>query len=144
MRRFFSKGHQNTVIFGFSLLAIAIVLTPLQHYINLSRPQHYGLAISALGTGYLLQAALSWRKFTKWERLCYLSTGIFFESVGVIFMENSWLSGRSTVTTEEQEGIRRNIIACYLFFGFFMCCIWLRLIYENVRSSAKNKETHDA
>lgn len=95
------------------------------------------MAISTLGTGYLLQAILSWSKFSKWERLCYLTTGAFFESVGIIFMHNSWLDSKSTVPTPEQEELRKNLISCYLFFGLLMCSIWLRLIYINIRSHFK-------
>ena len=133
------RRHDNIAIFFFSLIAIAIALIPLQHYINLSRPQHYGMAISTLGTGYLLQAVLSWGKFTKWERLCYLTTGAFFESVGIIFMQNPWLDSKSTVPTAEQEELRKNLIACYLFFGLLMCSIWLRLIYINIKLHFKKK-----
>jgi hypothetical protein len=145
LKGFFSKSQHNAAIFGSTLIAAMIILTPLQRHIALSRPQHYGLAISVLGAGYLLQAALSWSKFSKWERVCYLTTGIFFESVGLVFMQNSWLDSKSTMPTEEQEQMRGSLIACYLTFGFVMCLAWLRLIYENLTAnSKKNKVPHDS
>jgi hypothetical protein len=140
----FAKKQNSIVIFGASLVALAIFLTPLQRFIELSRPQHYGLALSVLGSGYLLQSALSWRRLSKLERLCYLTTGLFFESVSLIFMENSWLGSKSTVPTEEQENLRNYLMAYYLFFGFLMCCLWLWLVYQKTKSSTQKKVTRDS
>ncbi|PWU02715.1 MAG: hypothetical protein C5B53_01340 [Candidatus Melainabacteria bacterium] len=144
LERSLRKRQNSLVIFGASLIALAIFITPLQHFVELSRPQHYGLSLLVLGSGYLFQCALSWRKLTKLERLCYLTTGLFFESVSIIFIENSWLGSKSTVPTEAQEGLRNYLMAYYLFFGFLMSCLWLWLVYQKTKSSTENKETRDS
>lgn len=140
LERSLLKKQNSIVILGSSLLALAIFVIPLQHFIELSRPQHYGLALLILGSGYLLQSALSWRRLSKLERLCYITTGLFFETVSVIFMENSWLGSKSTVPTEAQEGLRKNLMAYYLFFGFLMCCLWLWLVYHKTKSNSQDKK----
>jgi hypothetical protein len=144
LERSLTKKQNSIVILGSSLVALAIFLIPLQHFIELSRPQHYGLALLVLGNGYLLQSALSWRRLSKLERLCYITTGLFFESVSVIFIENSWLGSKSTVPTEAQEDLRKYLMAYYLFFGFLMCCLWLWLVYHKIKSNPQNKKSRDS
>jgi hypothetical protein len=135
-----SKGRQNVFVIVFALVAFAIVLTPLQHYVTLSRSQHYGLSLCALGIGYFVQVFIGWTKLSKWERLCYLTTACFFTSVAYVFMQNSWLDAKSSVQTEEQEATRKIIVSCYLVFGLFMCGMWLRLIFDNMKSNSAQKQ----
>jgi hypothetical protein len=130
---------KSGAIFIFSTLAVILVLLPMQHFMSLSRPQHYGLGLGILSLGYLLQTCLSWKKFGRWERACYLATGIFFASIGIVFLQNSWLDISNAVQTDEQLEQRKVILACYLFFALVMSGMWLTLIISNMKARAQRK-----
>lgn len=130
---------KSAVVFIFSTIAVVVVLCPLQLYISLSRPQHYGLAVGALGIGYILQSALSWRVFGKFERACYLATGAFFSTMASVLIQNSWLDATNSVQTEDQLELRKVILAAYLFFGLAMAGMWLALIIRNMKAQERKK-----
>ena len=114
----------------FSAIAIATYLTPLQKYFTMGRYQHYGITISIFGLGYLLQTIWSWRTFTKWARISYLSTGLFFSTVGMTFYTNPWLDSRMAMQTADKEFWKTIFIAIYILITIAIVSIWLKWIKE--------------
>lgn len=114
----------------FSAIATGAYLTPLQKYFTMGRYQHYGITISIFGLGYLLQTIWSWRTFTKWARISYLSTGLFFSTVGMTFYTNPWLDSRMSMQTADKELWKNIFIAVYVLITLAIVSIWLKWIKE--------------
>ncbi|CAN5486403.1 hypothetical protein BH11CYA1_BH11CYA1_20660 [soil metagenome] len=124
------KAQRYCMIGIFSAIATGVYLTPLQKYITMGRYQHYGITISIFGLGYLLQTIWSWRNFTKWARISYLSTGLFFSTVGMTFYTNPWLDSRMSMQTAEKEFWKNIFIAVYVLITIAIVSIWLKWIKE--------------
>jgi hypothetical protein len=124
------KAQRYCMIGFFSAIAIGAYLTPLQKYFTMGRYQHYGITISIFGLGYLLQTIWSWRAFTKWARISYLSTGIFFSTVGMTFYTNPWLDSRMALQTADKEFWKTIFIAIYILITIAIVSIWLKWIKE--------------
>ncbi len=124
------KAQRYCMIGFFSAIAIGAYLTPLQKYFTMGRYQHYGITISIFGLGYLLQTIWSWRTFTKWARISYLSTGIFFSTVGMTFYTNPWLDSRMALQTADKEFWKTIFIGIYILITIAIVSIWLKWIKE--------------
>jgi hypothetical protein len=131
------KRRHQIVVLLFLFIALPLAFLPLQHYITLSRNQHCGMVIGLIGVGYLLQTALSWREIGPWARACNLVTGIFFASIGVLFIQYSWLDPKNGAITDEQEAARNFIAALYAFFSLIIGGMWLVLAYKDVVKELK-------
>jgi hypothetical protein len=139
LQRSWQRNRQSNVVLVFSIITVAIILIPIQHYVTLSRNQHYALAIATLGFGYLLQASLSWRNLSGWGRICHLTTGLFFASVAIVFAQNPWLDLKNGPLTDEQEMLRKLTVTSYAFLGLLISAMWLGLIFENAKAKGKIK-----
>jgi len=124
------RAQRYCMIGIFSTIATAAYLTPLQKYFTMGRYQHYGITISIFGLGYLLQTIWSWRTFTKWARISYLSTGLFFSTVGMTFYTNPWLDSRMSMQTADKEFWKTIFIAVYILITIAIVSIWLKWIKE--------------
>jgi hypothetical protein len=78
LSRFWRRSERYRIVFLFAFIALAVLMTPLQHSITLSRYQHWGMSILCLGCGYMSQVIWSWKNFTGWARASYLSTAAYF------------------------------------------------------------------
>jgi hypothetical protein len=148
LAKLWRKSQRYCMIGVFSALAAAVYLTPLQRYFIMGRYQHYGITISLFGLGYVLQTIWSWRTFTKWARVSYLSTGVFFSIVGMTFYNNPWLDSRISLQTPEKELLKNVFILVYVFFTMSIISIWIKWIREENISKEKGalsvKEQADA
>ncbi len=124
------KAQRYCMIGLFSAIATGAYLTPLQKFFTMGRYQHYGITISIFGLGYLLQTIWSWRTFTKWARISYLSTGLFFSTVGMTFYTNPWLDSRMSMQTADKELWKNIFIAVYVLITLAIVSIWLKWIKE--------------
>lgn len=127
----------------FAALALWVLQTPLQRFISLGRYQHYGIAISVFGLGYLAQTIFSWRRLKAWGIAAYTSTGIFFSSVGLVFYLNPWLDYKIAVQTPEDERTRSILILSYLIFSAMLAFIWIRWVLSenNPRNRTSKSES---
>jgi len=124
------KAQRYCMIGLFSAIATGAYLTPLQKFFTMGRYQHYVITISIFGLGYLLQTIWSWRTFTKWARISYLSTGLFFSTVGMTFYTNPWLDSRMSMQTADKELWKNIFIAVYVLITLAIVSIWLKWIKE--------------
>lgn len=119
----------------FTILAVAILFVHVQDFVAISRFQHYGIALLIFGTGWLLETVLSLRRLNKWARMSYLSTCLFFLSVGMVFYSNPWLGHRVSIPTEDNMRTERILIISYLVFSMYLAAVWTKWILEE----GKNK-----
>lgn len=131
------RTERYRIIFLFALIALAILMTPLQHSITLSRYQHWGMSILCLGCGYMSQVIWSWKNFTGWARASYLSTACYFVFVGITFYANPWLDARMSVQTEDQVQQRFLMLICYLCMSIILSAIWLAWIGNEAKNQGK-------
>lgn len=142
-RRCWLRSRGNTLVIALGLVAIAVILIPVQHYLAVARYQHYGAGLCVFAFGYLLQACVSWHNLKKWAKVSYLTTGFFFFALGVVLIYNPWLDGRVSPRTEAHESLRKVIQGFYLFSGLVVTAAWFRLIYDDmlVDSGARIEES---
>jgi hypothetical protein len=133
LRRCWLRSRRNSLVIAMSLLAVAVILTPVQRYLAIARYQHYGIAMCIFAFGYLLQTCAGWRGLRKWAKISYITTGLFFFAVGAIFVSNAWLDGRVSPRTEAHESLRMAIQCFYLLAGLVVTCVWLRLVYDDMQ-----------
>jgi hypothetical protein len=123
-----------------AVVSILSLCVPLQHYITLGRYQHYGLAVFLFGMGYVIQTIWSWNSLSKWVRISYVMTGIFFCSVGCVFWTNTWLDSNVAVQTEDREYQRNRLLAFYVIFGISIVGIWAKCVKEEGRMTPQAQD----
>ena len=134
---FWHRTRRYHIIIFWAMLALGVLYTPLQHSFTLGRYQHWGLSITCLGIGYMLQVIWSWRDYTKWARISYLSTACYFLFVGFTFYANPWLDARMSLQTEEQMGRRSLMLVAYFVMSLALSAVWMKWI----RAEAKAHKT---
>lgn len=117
--------RRNICLVLSSVLGGLLLLIPLQRFVSLGRYQHYGLAVFVFGLGYILHCIWTWRGEKFWPRLCYILTGAFFCSVGLLFYANPWMDWKNSAQTEEKQLLRFALSGVYLALGFALIIIWL-------------------
>jgi hypothetical protein len=130
MQKLWRKTSRHRLVILFSAFAAVAYCVPLQKYFTMGRYQHYGLAIGLFGLGYLLQTIWSWKVFTHWARMAYLSTGIFSLTVGLTFFYNPWLDTKMALQTRANEHLRPVLMALYLLFSLYVGAVYARWIKE--------------
>jgi hypothetical protein len=128
------------VLMGFALLAIALLLTPLQRHISLSRFQHYGISIFTFGLGYLVQVIVSRHEVRALARLAYFATGCLFVSAGIIFMSNPGLDLQLSVSSDDQLMLRHYLIGGYGLVGLSISFVWLKLAFDEIAEKFSRKK----
>ncbi|HMW90114.1 MAG TPA: hypothetical protein PKN86_00640 [Candidatus Obscuribacter sp.] len=128
------RTRRYHIIIFWAMLALGVLYTPLQHSFTLGRYQHWGLSITCLGIGYLLQVIWSWRDYTKWARISYLSTACYFLFVGFTFYANPWLDARMSLQTEEQMGRRSLMLVAYFVMSLALSAVWMKWIRAEAKA----------
>jgi hypothetical protein len=113
--------------FIFASLAAVIIFTPLQHYMTLSRMQHYGSSVFVFGIGYLVQLAVQWKKTSPLGRFAYCLTSFYYCSAALVLMNNPWMDPKSGAPTDDELIFRSRFILGYFALGLAMTLLWLRL-----------------
>lgn len=134
------RSQRYCMIGLFSAIATGVYLTPLQKYFTMGRYQHYGITISLFGLGYILQTIWSWKTFTKWARVSYLSTGVFFAIVGMTFYENPWLDARMQMQRSDQEAWKIGFVGLYVLSTIAIISVWMKWIKEETAAKKLPKE----
>lgn len=106
---------------------------PLQHYITLSRFQHYGICLYVWALGFFLQTIWSWKSLTLRGRVCLLSTGCYAGIIARIFYENPWLDSNMAIQTNEL--CKQKMLFTFLcsLLGFIVFVFWLVWAIEEER-----------
>jgi hypothetical protein len=129
-----TKSYRKTMryhaIAFFGIVALATLFLPIQNWISLGRYQHYGIVIFIFGLGYVVQIAYAWTLLSKWTKISYLATGLFFTSVGLVFYANPWLDYKVAVQTEEKDRFRGFLVCFYVTFSLAIVGIWVKWLHE--------------
>lgn len=104
--------------------AVAVLATPLQHYINLSRFQHYAFAVGTVGVGFLLQSVLSWRYISWPGRLALGSCFIYLGAFSWICYSNPWLDWNFDLQTNLQAEQRHGFAFAFAIAGLPIGYFW--------------------
>jgi hypothetical protein len=130
MEKLWRKTSRHRLVILFSLMAASAYCIPLQRYFTMGRYQHYGMAIGLFGLGYLLQTIWSWKIFSHWARMAYLSTGLFSLTVGLTFYYNPWLDAKMAVQSKTTEHMRAVLMFLYLLLSLYVGAVYARWIRE--------------
>lgn len=107
---FKSLLRQHGIVGLCVLIAVIIYYVPLQHFMPLSRFQHYSFCLCSLAAGLCLQSLFCWRTLGLWGKLSMLSGALFVGSCACFFYTNPWLGNPDLATDEQLYGRQRFII----------------------------------
>jgi len=127
----------------FTALAVGVLFVHVQDFVAISRFQHYGIAILIFGFGCLMETILSRKKLNRWARTSYLSTCVFFLSVGFVYLTNPWLGHRVSIATEDNQRTEQILAITYLVFSIYLAAVWTKWIMEErkMRTATTTKTT---
>lgn len=118
------------LILLFTVFAVAVLFIHVQDFVAISRFQHYGIALLIFGFGCLSETIVSRKKLNRWARMSYLSTCIFFLSVGCVYLNNPWLGHRVSIATEDNQRTEQILGVSYLIFSIYLAAVWTKWILE--------------
>ncbi len=118
----------------FALLSGLVFFVHLQDFVPISRFQHYGVVSIVFGIGWLLEIAVSFRRLRRWALTSYISTCIFFLTVGLVYLNNSWIGHRSFAQTAETESTERFLKVSYVVFCIYLAAVWAIWIREEIKT----------
>jgi cytochrome b561 len=134
LKKLWRLASRCRLILFFAIASLTFFLFPIQHYVTISRFQHWGVAVAMLGIGFLLETACLFKKLDRWACRCYLSTGLFFASVAVVLYTNPWLDPRVKIQTTETDRMECIFIVAYLVFCIYLAAVWTKWIIEESRN----------
>lgn len=102
-------------------------MTPLQHYMILSRMAHYGMSVFVFGIGYMVQMIVQWKKSKPLARFAYGLTCFYYCSAALVLIANPWMDPKSGAPTDDELIFRSHFILGYFALGLAMTLLWLRL-----------------
>lgn len=109
-----------------------------------SRFQHYGLSLLIFGFGWLLETLLSFKRLNKWARLSYISTSLYFLTIGAVYFGNAWLGHRVSIATEDNMRTERILMITYFVFSMYLAGVWTKWVIEETKNrpnSVRSSET---
>lgn len=133
LKELWQRSSNHRIVFTSMLAAIGIVVSPLQRYMTLARFEKYGLAIGAIGVGYVVQLLWSWRGMSNWSRVANGAICLFFLSVAAVFYQNPWLDSHVSVQSDERLNARYWIVGGYCAFALIIGGIWVKALDEDAR-----------
>lgn len=125
--------------------AVGVLMTPLQHYINLARFQHYSFAVAAVALGFLLQSVLSWRYVSWWGRLALLSCFLYLGAFSFVCYSNPWLDWNFDLQTNLQGEQRHQFAAIFAVCGLPIGYFWSQWAVDKQRKlqrAARRENIH--
>ena len=132
--------HQECVLLSF-ICAVGIISTPMQHYIPLSRFQHYSFGLAAISAGFLIQSVFSWRTVSFWGKLTLVGSFLYLGSFAAVFYCNPWLDWNVSLETDSQTEDRHKLAAYFAFAGVPLAYIWSRWAIDKYNAAVKASET---
>ncbi|CAM6003806.1 unnamed protein product [Sphagnum balticum] len=135
----FERPKTHLFLLVFAVLALFVILTPLQHYMPLGRFQHYGICIFVFGLGYIAQAVASWPRMKVLPRFCYILTGLFFSSAGAVLINNPWFDSKMMTQTSEELSFRHLIYYTYGLAGAALSASWLAVAVGELKTAQKDE-----
>ncbi len=118
----------------FAAIALAVFFTHVQNYMPISRFQHYGLSLLIFGCGWLLETLLSYKKLNKWARMSYVSTCLYFLTIGGVYFGNAWLGHRISIATEDNMRTERILMITYFIFSMYLAGVWTKWVVEETKN----------
>lgn len=124
--------HHELVVGAF-ILAIAVALFPLQHYMTLSRFQHYGLALGVWAFGFFVQMVVSWRRMGFFGHAYLGVASIYLAMFAHVIYTNPWLDPKVTLETTTQASSRHDLASLFIGLGMVLMCIYFGWTLEEAR-----------
>lgn len=106
---------------------------------ELSRFQHYAIAVFAVASGFLLQTAISWRQYSLCGRLAMISSTLYLGAFGLVCYLNPWLDFNFDLQTQRQEATRPIFGGAFLVAGFICSFFWASWMNETSRARKKSR-----
>lgn len=137
------RHHEMVLITG--LIALSILLFPLQKHIPLSRFEHYGMSIYVWALGFIAQVAVSWRILSPLGRASYISAAIYLGTFGATIYNNPWLDRHISLQTYAQEEMIDGFFLVAIGSGILVSLLWFVWFIQEAAKQAdldsKNNET---
>ncbi len=129
-KKLWQSTSRCRLILLFTTLALAVLFVHVQDFVAISRFQHYGIALLIFGLGCLSETIFSRKKLNRWARTSYLSTSVFFLTVGCVYLNNPWLGHRVSIATEDNQRTEQILGLSYLIFSVYLAAVWTKWILE--------------
>lgn len=134
MKSLWQSTSRCRLIIFFAVIAMAVLVVHVQNFIPVSRFQHYGLSLLIFGVGWLLETVFSFRKLSKWAKVSYISTCLYFLSIGFVYYCNAWLGHRISIATEDNMRTERFLVITYMVFSIYLAAVWTKWIIEETKN----------
>ncbi len=108
------------------IIAVVARNFPLQHYMPLSRYQHWSIALYIWALGFFIQAAWSWRKLTTNGKIALIAAGTYVSGAAMALYTNPWLDTTVSLQTTEQAETRYLLSAVWAVGGVLVGIVWMR------------------
>lgn len=138
-----NSNNRTWWILIFAAIGLIVIFTPVQHYITIGRAQHHGIAIAIFGLGFWAETIFSLRKLSKWAVRSYISAGVLFISVGIVFFKNTWLYSNVAIQTEANIEAKGFLITVYLILAGMVTACWVKWIIEEHRGKSDSNQTQE-
>lgn len=86
------------------------------------------------GFGWLLETLLSFKRLNKWARASYISTSIYFLTIGAVYFGNAWLGHRISIATEDNMRTERLLMITYFLFSIYLAGVWTKWVVEESKN----------
>lgn len=96
-----SLRHERIVLIG-AAVGLALILTPLQHYIKLARWQHFAIGLGIVSIATAIQLGASWKRASTWSRMSLIWLCAMMGVMTRFFWMNPWLGNPDLATSTEQ------------------------------------------
>jgi hypothetical protein len=115
-------------------LGFCLQLIPFQHYISLSRFQHFSFTIFFCAAGFLLQAIYSWKRIKLAGRITLLGTASYLLAAGLVLYLNPWMDAEGAMNSELQIEFRQQMACLFFFAGLPVAGSWFAWAIEKANT----------
>jgi hypothetical protein len=107
------------------VLACIAKTVPLQHYITLSRYQHWAIALFIWSLGFFFQCIRSWNRISVLGRIALLCGGLYVSSAATALYMNPWMDTTVSLETTEQAESRFIFSVLWAAGGLLVGILWM-------------------
>ena len=124
------------------VVGLALVMFPLQHYMNLARLQHIAIGFGAMGVFSLIQLGYSWKRLGAFRRASLIWMCCMVAVVSYFFWMNPWLGNPDLATATQYQDAK--IFAAGLVFFTVLVSIsafgfWMSKLFKTAQQKEDQK-----
>jgi hypothetical protein len=131
MRALLKSATNLEVVLVALPLAFCLQFIPFQHYMSLSRFQHYSFTLFLGGAGFLLQSILSWRRIGLCGRVALVGTATYWLSLASVLLFNPWMDIEGSMSSELQLVFEHQMACLFSFFMLPVVASWFAWAMES-------------